>query len=57
MYRETEKRHCKTIIKSVWITKTFYLEDDTHREVIFNGETPNFYFTVFENLFSDFFAN
>ena len=42
VFCETETIHYKKIIKSVLNTITFYLEDDNHEEVKFNGETLTF---------------
>ena len=42
VFCEPETIHYKKINKSVLITITFYLEDDSDKEVIFNGETLTF---------------
>ena len=42
VFSEPETIHFKKIKKSVLNTITFYLEDDDHKEVIFNGETLTF---------------
>ena len=42
VFCEPETKHYKKINKSVWNTITFYLEDDIHEEVDFNGETLTF---------------
>ena len=42
VFCEPETIHYKKINKSVLNTITFYLEDDDHKEVNFNGETLTF---------------
>ena len=42
VFSEPERIHYKKINKSVLNTITFYLEDDNHKEVDFNGETLTF---------------
>ena len=42
VFRQPETIHYKKINKSVLNTITFYLEDDDHKEVNFNGETLTF---------------
>ena len=42
VFCDPETTHHKKINKSVLNTITFYLEDDDHKEVNFNGETFNF---------------
>ena len=42
VFSEPETIHYKKINKSVWNTKTFYIEDDNNKEVDFNGETLTF---------------
>ena len=42
VFCEPETIHYKKINKSVLKTMTFYLEDNDHKEVDFNGETLNF---------------
>ena len=42
MFCEPETIHYKKINKSVLNTVTFYLENDNHEEVDFNGKTLNF---------------
>ena len=42
VFSEPETIHYWKIIKSVLNTITFYLEDDNHEEVNFNGETMIF---------------
>ena len=42
VFSEPETIHYKKINKSVLNTITFYLEDDTNKEVDFNGETMTF---------------
>ena len=41
-YKEPTIKFFKKINKSVLSHKTFYLEDDDHRAVDFNGETLSF---------------
>ena len=42
VFCEPETIHYEKTNKSVLNTITFYLEDDDHKEVIFNGETSTF---------------
>ena len=42
VFSEPETIHYKKINKSVLNTITFYLEDNDHKEVDFNGETLTF---------------
>ena len=42
MFCEPETIHYKKLNKSVLISITFFLEDDNHEEVNFNGETLTF---------------
>ena len=42
VFSEPETIHYKKINKSVLNTITFYLEDNDHKEVDFNGETLKF---------------
>ena len=42
VFCEPEAIHYKKIYMSVLNTITFYLEDDDHKEVIFNGKTLTF---------------
>ena len=41
VFCETETVHYKKLVKSVFSTRTFYLEHDNHEEVDFNGKTSN----------------
>ena len=42
IFCEPKTTHYKRINKSVLNTITFYIEDDDHKEVIFDGETLTF---------------
>ena len=42
VFSQPETKHYKKINKSALNTITFYLEDDNHEEVNFNGETLTF---------------
>ena len=42
VFCETKTIHYKRIDKSVWNTITFYLENNNHKGVDFNGETLSF---------------
>ena len=42
VFCETETNRYKKLKKFVLKTITFYLEDNNHKEVVFNGETLNF---------------
>ena len=44
VFCESESIHYKKINKSVLNTITFYLEDDNHEDVDFNGETLSFHY-------------
>ena len=46
---QPETKHYKKINKSVLNTITFYLEDDDHKEVNFNGETLTFILQMIKN--------
>ena len=48
VFSEPETIHYKKINKSVLNTITFYLEDDNHEEVNFNGETLTFTLQMFK---------
>ena len=49
VFSEPETIHYKKINKSVLNTKTFYLEDNNHKEVDFNGETLTFTLQMIKN--------